>query len=175
MDFKFVTGKELDTHERNSIRNLVELYDSEFIPPLSARKSTTEKNLSGCDVIPSTEPYYNGLLEQNFILAVNDGNIVGFMSYIPKKHLVVDGKLDVSCEYISTIIVEEQYRNKGLTTEMYQTLMKSKDPKTTYATRTWSCNFAHIKVLKNLGFGQILKLENDRGPGIDTLYYLKLN
>jgi hypothetical protein len=38
-------------------------------------------------------------------------------------------------------------------------------------TRTWDGNAGHLKVLDRLGFSLLETLENDRGPGIHTVYY----
>lgn len=40
-------------------------------------------------------------------------------------------------------------------------------------TRTWSTNFAHIKILQAFGFETVKVLKNDRGSGIDTVYFKK--
>lgn len=38
-------------------------------------------------------------------------------------------------------------------------------------TRTWHTNYAHLKVLDKLGFSEIARLPNHRGPGMDTVYF----
>ncbi len=38
-------------------------------------------------------------------------------------------------------------------------------------TRTWSSNSGHLRILNALKFHQHCYLSNDRGPGIDTVYY----
>lgn len=43
----------------------------------------------------------------------------------------------------------------------------------TIATRTWSTNKTHIKILEGLGYIKIIELKDDRGSGIHTVYYSK--
>jgi hypothetical protein len=38
-------------------------------------------------------------------------------------------------------------------------------------TRTWSTNASHLDLLDELGFDLIKRVEDDRGDGIDTVYY----
>ena len=40
-------------------------------------------------------------------------------------------------------------------------------------TRTWSTNMAHIKILSKFDFEKMSVIENDRGEGIDKVYFKK--
>ena len=37
--------------------------------------------------------------------------------------------------------------------------------------RTWSTNRAQAHLMPELGFEEVLRLPNDRGCGVDTVYY----
>ena len=39
------------------------------------------------------------------------------------------------------------------------------------ALRTWSTNAAQLRLMEKLGFTCVLRLPDDRGPGVDTVYY----
>lgn len=41
-------------------------------------------------------------------------------------------------------------------------------------TRTWSTNDAHIHILQSIGFVMVKNIDNDRGIGINTLYFEKV-
>ena len=38
-------------------------------------------------------------------------------------------------------------------------------------TRTWDSNDRHLDLLSDLGFELLTRIEDDRGEGIDTVYY----
>jgi hypothetical protein len=60
----------------------------------------------------------------------------------------------------------------GYVDELYQTLFAHYE-KVNIFTRTWSANFAHIRILEKYGFRMIVELPNDRGIGIHTVYFQK--
>ena len=55
---------------------------------------------------------------------------------------------------------------------MYDVILNERKEKN-IATRTWSTNYAHMHILNNLGFKLVQRDINDRGPNIDSVYYLK--
>ncbi|MCR5754822.1 MAG: GNAT family N-acetyltransferase [Acetatifactor sp.] len=146
--------------------------DEEFIPPLSAREKTTQTNLgSGTGKKGGPKQYFEQMKTQAFVLYVRDEKVVGFLTYIPN-HVIEVQDARIICEYISTIVVAPDCRNKGITGKMYQALMENCTDKN-IATRTWSTNHAHIHLLEKLSFEQVLCIKDDRGKGIDTVYYMK--
>ena len=164
--------KRLTPEQKNDIWELVKAADREFIPTLSSREDTTQKNLTSQTGKREPTSYYNALLSQSFILCIENGRVAGFISYIPDYHLINDKGLDTVCDYVSTVIVSPDSRRKGYTTKMYKKLFSSGKGKTVM-TRTWSQNKAHIALLEKIGFKLVLTIENDRGKGIDTVYYLR--
>lgn len=168
--FKSVTT--LSKRYKNDIRKLVQASDSEFVPPLSARGSTTQKNLEESAATDAPTDYFNTLITQSFILCIKGFHVVGFLSYIPDHKLEAGDNVNMTCDYISTIIVDPRHRNHGITTAMYRKLFAHR-PGKIYATRTWSLNHTHISLLNKLGFSLILTLKDDRGAGVDTVYYSK--
>ena len=102
---------------------------------------------------------------------MNKGKIGGFMSFIKDYSLHLDDEV-VICDYITIIIIDSRYRNKGFTKKMYEVILKERKGKK-IATRTWSTNFAHMHILDKLGFKLVQRDIDDRGVNIDTVYYLK--
>ena len=158
--------------------------DDEFIPPLSSRESTVQKDLSpGETAAPQQDTervlplsYCEALLKQHFYIAVDDDRddpeerFVGFLSYIPH-HTVALSCGDVTGAYVSTIIVRKDFRCLGITRRIYGTILaEAGEP---VFTRTWSTNHAHLHLLQSLGFQLIETIPDDRGPDIDTVYYIK--
>ena len=78
----------------------------------------------------------------------------------------------VICDYITTIIIDKNCRNKGYTQKMYNILLNQRKDKK-IATRTWSKNLSHMHILDRLGFKLVQRDKDDRGVNIDTVYYLK--
>ena len=193
------------------LKTLLRWGDEQFVPPLSARHSSTQSDLAphAAAADHAIDDYYRALLEQRFLLAVDDGvdgngtdgngtdgngntdgnstdgnstdgngstdgkrTLAGFMSYRPDYACeYVDGGV---CTYVSTILVAEAYRGAYLTERMYRALFTLPDVAgTVVATRTWSKNGAHLHILGEMGFSLIKTLPDDRGPGIDTVYYAK--
>lgn len=176
------------------LKALLRWGDEQFVPPLSARHSSTQSDLAPHEAAAdhAIDDYYQALLEQRFLLALDDSDdtdadadadavgtdtdgkrtLAGFMSYRPDYACAyVDGGV---CTYVSTILVAGEYRGAHLTERMYRELFALPSVAgTVVATRTWSENGAHLHILKEMGFDLIKTLPDDRGPGIDTVYYAK--
>ena len=160
---------------RHQVYELLKKCDSEFVPPLSQRESTTQGILTGSGMDIQKEPlsYFQTLSCQSAILVVEQERVVGFMSY--RGHYICEDVQDqVPTIYVSTIIVDPSHRGQGLTRRMYQKLMElAQERALPISTRTWSTNHAHINVLSRLGFYELLRIRDGRGPGIDTVYFRK--
>ncbi len=167
----------LTARQKKDIKNLLVAADKEFVQPLSERHDTTQKTFGevrdngGNSGIP--QAYFDEMLKQSFILCLDHGRVIGFMSYRKDYNLAV-AEQEFVTDYVSTIIVSKAGRNKGYTQKMYQKLFEY-EPGKVYSTRTWSTNYSHIHVLEKLGFSLIERIKNGRGSGIDTVYYVKRN
>lgn len=72
--------------------------------------------------------------------------------------------------YITTVIVDPNFRNCGITGRFYDRLQNQFAGYHLF-TRTWSENIAHIRILSSHKFYEHERIPNDRGEGIDTIYY----
>jgi ribosomal protein S18 acetylase RimI-like enzyme len=169
----------VESEKLNDIWNILCECDKEFVPPLSARESSYQSNLTveeNNDVLPHS--YYEVMMKQHFILAIEEenGKVVGFMTF----------KNGYSCpelenyspsNYITTICVQKAYRNYGITRKFYSMIqsdaLPSKVKQPFISTRTWSTNDAHLHVLDSIGFKVSERLIDHRGPSIDTVYFAK--
>ena len=150
------------------IRQLLELADQEFIPPLSARTSTTQATLSDGNGGNGIDAYYSAMENQPVIVALEDGAVAGFMAF----------KFDHTCAeitrtpnvYASTCVVHPDHRGKGMMRKFYEEMIRLY-PDRPVCTRTWTTNVSHLHVLNKLGFSQIACLKDHRGPGLDTVYF----
>ena len=97
-----------------------------------------------------------------WIVALCDKRVVGYVG-----SQAVMGEADMM-----NIAVDPAWRRRGIARSFYDLLMSLFPEQTLLiSTRTWSTNNSHISLLEKMGFTGPLRIENDRGPGIDTVYY----
>ena len=147
----------------------------EFIPPLSHRNSTTQRELNLSSSSQSAKPtaYWKLMVRQQFLLALDGNKLIGFMSFVPKYDFGFGKSL-----YITTACVRNEYRNMGILNALYE-FMEEVVAKingiSLIGLRTWSTNEPHIHVLEKRGYARLKTLRDDRGVGIDTIYFGKEN
>ena len=104
---------------------------------------------------------------------MSNDNLLGFVSF--RHDYNVESLSDYSpCTYLSTIAVNPKFRGEKVATKLYDFMINEvpkKYPSKYLVTRTWSTNEIHIKLLKNLNFNLVKTVDNQRGGGIDTVYY----
>lgn len=155
-----------------AIKEYLVMADREFIPPLSSRGSSTQADLSGSGCSDGIEDYFRSMSSQPVITAVEDGRCLGFMAF----------KLDHTCDqigpdklpnfYASTCVVHPDTRGRGMMRGFYEAMIALYPSRDLY-TRTWHTNYPHLKVLDRLGFSEIARLPDHRGPGMDTVYFCR--
>ena len=155
---------------QHQILTLCRNSDQEFIPPLSQRSSTTQGNLIGGGE-NGIDAYCTEVLRQPILACIEGDMLLGFVSF--KENYTPEHYPDTKLPniYISTLILSPESRGKGLTKKLYTYLFTERFPNRSIYTRTWSTNAAHLKILRNFGFSEILCIPNHRGIGIDTVYY----
>ena len=172
MNFKIFNEQDKTVFE-NEIISMLSESDNDFVPPISARSSTLDKSFNGTPSESGILSYYREMKRQSIIGAFEDGELLGFVSY---RENFISEEIDVSQLpniYISTLVLAKKARGKGITKKLYSYLFSELYPERNIFTRTWSTNFAHINILSAFTFTEILRKENDRGAGIDTLYFKK--
>lgn len=160
------------TDLREPLHALLTAADQEFVPPLSARTSTTQSELSPeRPRSDGVDPYLTAMMEQHLLVAEQGDEVVGFLSYRPEHLVVVPGRqLLGPLAYVTTIAVHPTARGRGVARALYTSLIE-RSGEGRIATRTWSSNDSHIALLGSLGFVEAIRLQNDRGPSMDTVYY----
>lgn len=157
----------------SGIRRLLAAAESEFVPPLSARQGTTQTDGLDEQRNDALDAYYEQCIDQSFIIAHETGAVVGFLSFRPDYAIDELGGYTPS-NYVSTIIVDPDHRRHGYARRLYDELLTDppqslREPYVT--TRTWGSNDRHLRLLEQLGFELLTRIEDDRGEGIDTVYY----
>lgn len=173
--YKIIKMDCLKQEYERKIWDLLVMANKEFVPALSARKSSKQKRLDQTKTIITGEPleYYNAIKTQNFLGVINKDNLlVGFMTYISGYDIEELGDINPTA-YVTTVIVEKGHRNRGITTALYANLQQEviESGLKHISTRTWSSNYSHIHILTKLGFAEVKLLKNHRGDGIHTIYY----
>ncbi len=161
---------------KDDILELMKICDKDFVPPMSQRFSPFQTDLkpSSEDVENGILRYFNSMMKETVLCVIEDGQLLGFVTYVENiKYSTVITEKDSPNIYICTLIVNPKARGKGLTYVMYNYLFNEKFADRHLFTRTWSTNMAHISILKRYGFEEIHRIENDRGEGIDTVYFGK--
>ena len=172
LEFKLLNKEE---HEKyyDQIFEMMIAGDKDFIPPLSARSSTTQKDLSSQKgSMEGLKSYFEEMKSQRFMVCVDGDILVSFVSF---KENFTNDKIhseDLPNIYLSTLIMRPEYRGQKVTQTLYETLFCIYSGSSIF-TRTWSTNIAHIKILSKFDFETIATLKNDRGEGIDTVYFAK--
>lgn len=153
------------------IMKLLILCNNEFVPPLTLRNSTTQRDFASKQEDSSIPcNYFKNIINQQNFVALENGKVVGFMSF---KQDYISSEIPPSMTpnvYISTVIVHPLHRNKGITNKFYSELFIRFVGYHIF-TRTWSTNSSHIRILSSHKFYEYCRIKNDRGKGIDTVYY----
>lgn len=157
---------------KDELYKMLEDGDRDFVPPLSQRSSTTQQSF-GVGNKNGISAYFNMMLKQNIIGMFENGELLGFLSFIENyKSDFIDDNYENNI-YLSTLILSEKTRGKGVTYKLYDYIFNTLYPQKSIFTRTWSTNYAHIKILGKFDFQTIKTIKNDRGNGIDTVYFAK--
>jgi ribosomal protein S18 acetylase RimI-like enzyme len=150
--------------EKNDIWAILCNTNTEFIPPLSSRKSINQQDFVGLTLDVAPTRYYLGLQTQEWLLALDGSQVLGFLSFYRTLGNTI---------YISTVIVDPWHRGKKIGEALYEYVQKFSWWER-LRIRTWSTNNAHINLLKKMGFHSTLVIQDDRGTGINTIYFEKL-
>ena len=172
LEYKLLKKEEQEKYY-DQIFEMMVAGDKDFIPPLSARSSTTQKDLtSTAGSMEGLKSYFEEMKNQRFMVCVDGDILVSFVSF---KENFTNDKIhdeDLPNIYLSTLIMRPEYRGQKVTQTLYATLFDICKDSSVF-TRTWSTNIPHIKILGKFNFETIATLKNDRGEGIDTVYFAK--
>ena len=173
MKLEILSRTDKDFYE-DSIIDMLNVSDREFVPPLSKRSSTTQSDLSDRECSESgIIKYYKEMKKQEILGAFENGELIGIVSFRENYVCDVIAEDTLPNIYISTLVIKPEARGKHLTSQMYDYLFNRLYPEKNVFTRTWSTNAAHTKILDSFGFCELYRRKNDRGAGIDTVYFVR--
>jgi hypothetical protein len=193
-DSDFRPRSELESVYAKGIGDLIWDANEEFIPHLSYRKGSTGHSSVKNQIDLKTDglrDYTATMLTQKNILVFNTANdVVAFMSFrhdYDKRDYLTHPKLDIKwtdkVNYVTTIIVGQNYRGQKLSALLYD-YVESRLPISVHAnivaTRTWdgdkASNEKHISLLNKRGYKLTCTLHEERefeGSSHNTVYYAK--
>ena len=175
MEFVLLTEAQ-KLERRDEIIAMIAACDHEFVPPLSHRFSPSQTVFTpdACteDGLPG---YVEDMCKSSHILCAMEGDsILGFVAYrldMTNQYLTAETLPNL---YVAVLLVSPEARGRGITKAFYDHLFLEKYPDRNLYTRTWSTNQAHAKILRRFGLDIVIRIENDRGEGIDTVYFGKV-
>ena len=171
MEFVMMDAEQIATYAEE-ILSMLRCSDKEFVPPLSARSSTTQKDLSGGECSEEgIQSYFTEMCRQRILGAFEGSVLLGFVSFRENYTNDVIGSDCLPNIYLSTLVSKPEARGKGMTVKMYEHLFNRLYADRYILTRTWSTNYAHTRILEKFAFEELCRISNDRGAGIDTVYY----
>ena len=171
------SGDALNEQERNDIWEILKLCDNEFYPPLSERSSSYQKSFSQPSGTAGSEgprTYYNEMIKQEFLLTYIGEEMAGFMTFRTGYLYEKLGETYNPSLYMTTACVKPVYREHGIMSALYGQMEREMTTKfgcPVVTTRTWSTNETQMRMLTHRGYDQICVLKDDRGPGVDTVYF----
>ena len=113
-------GKRLTQEEKDQIWEILCECDGEFYPKLSARESSSQKQLivdegGAADVKPVT--YFKEMIGQEFLVAKDGERITGFMTF--KTDYICDALREFGISlYVTTVCVRHACRGQGIMKEL---------------------------------------------------------
>ncbi len=171
MEFLLLTKEEKELY-KDRIFDLISAADDDFLPPISQRRVDPVTNRNTFSDVKSDENirnYASAMAREQILAIFEEGALLGFVSFA--ENLENDVITEIPNIYIGTAVISPALRGRGTLTRAYDHLFSILFADRSIFTRTWSTNAAHIRVLDKFGFERIKTLQNDRGDGIDTIYF----
>jgi ribosomal protein S18 acetylase RimI-like enzyme len=133
-----------------------------------------QKNLESLKGNGDVSEYFEEMMKHKILGFIENNKIIGFVSFRENYLNDVITSQSLPNIYLSTLILSPSARGMGLTQKAYAHLFNELYPKYNVYTRTWSTNFAHVKILGRFDFTEFFRIKNDRGESIDTVYFEKI-
>lgn len=171
MELRILTAEDrVRYHDR--ILEMMKESDKDFVPPLSTRFSPKQTVFTGGE---GTEEglitYMQSMMKETMLAAFEGDLLLGFITFVENMTTDYFGEDTLPNIYLCTLVVSRAARGKNLTRTLYSHLFYERYAERSIFTRTWSTNGAHIHILDGYGFSELHRKPDDRGPGIDTVYF----
>lgn len=158
----------------SGVRELLEAVDEEFVPPLTDESRSGISRTEGEGGRTDVDGYVRRCLDRPLVGVVDD-DLLGFLSFARLRGgSAIEAYTPTN--HVEILAVDPERRGEGIATRMYRYLLDDlpESHRAPYvSTKTWAENDAHIRILERLGFDLVHRVPDDRGPGIDTVYYAR--
>ncbi len=158
--------REAKRTDYQQVKEFIELVDNEFCPPLSERGKGIPERIDSCLDRPESNYLVATLPEKKESGTYN--RFVGMIGYTQK------WKKDDKA-YINFLATHPEYRNLGISKKLclkLEDFLSNRDCRSVHVC-TWSSNPAAMRFYRELGYHTYTVVLNDRGRGINTIYYKK--
>ena len=175
MKTTILDGNKLSSSQKEQLYHLLVSREGDFIPPISERgEKSKEENI---------KEYFEHLLSMRMVLIEENVTMSNIPDEVREKEMHLAAYLafepehyfpptDETILYMSSAIVDPKYRGHHYLEEMYKCCFEEAGDRPV-GTRTWSTNGVQLHLLPKLGFEVAERIVNDRGEGIDSLYYIR--
>ncbi|MGN0328343.1 MAG: GNAT family N-acetyltransferase [Lachnospira sp.] len=172
----FVFRNGLTEEEKKEVYMILKECNEDFVPFLTKRSSTFQQNWSCTEETEQgIDAYIEEIEKQNNVLLKRNGKVIAFLSFRTPYTCRELKQYNKIC-YLTTICILKEYRGQKIAPQIYgqaERYIKDNYPDHIMALRTWSTNAAQLHMMEKLGFDCVARLNNDRGEGIDTVYFVK--
>lgn len=155
----------------DDIWKILTAVDKDFVPPLAMRRDSMNIDLDDVSLWSSPITFFEEVMTHHVLFATIDGDVAGISSFIPhRQHELLPDWSPMT--FVSTTAVMPALRRRGIGRALNEVLLAlPPDLASPYvARRTWSTNHSNLGLLRELGFKEVLRLPDHRGPGIDSIY-----
>lgn len=162
--------KLIDPLYKQKLLSLLLACDDDFFPTISAKRNPHDgKKETGLRI------YMDEKKDYHYLLVWDEGRLIAFSNF------VLDFTIPCFPDYpkslhIDTVCVERAYRNQGIGKRIYQyyeEMLPDAFRATYYTLETSSINKPQIKLMEKFQYEIICRITDDRGKGIDTIYFGK--
>lgn len=158
-----------------AVERLLAAADDEFVPSLTGSRRAGVSRSGEESGAGTLADYVDRCLERPMVGAFDGDDLVGFSSFHPlERAAALDGYTPTN--HVSILIVDSAYRGRGIARSTYRhllTALPADRRRPHVSTKTWSTNHAHLHVLDTLEFACVERIPDDRGAGVDTVYYAR--
>jgi ribosomal protein S18 acetylase RimI-like enzyme len=158
----------------DDIWQMLTTVDKEFVPPLSSRTEDALKMDTQSSMWGGPIAFFDMVMREHVFFATVDDRPAGFLSFRVKHSNPALPEYS-PCTYVSATVVLLRFRRMGVASMLNDALENLPESMSSpwIARRTWSTNESNLTLLAGRGFGEVVRLPNHRGAGIDTVYLVR--
>lgn len=172
-----VTTSMSDTDTQSLVKKMLEEHADDFVPSLQARISVAQSDFTDVATEVGVSRYLQSLVDAGMdcLVYLKENTPIGLLAYkrdLDSTDPLLYGVADDVSDYIATILVSKEVRGLRIADRLYEEVEKTSSSRS-IVLRTWSTNMPQRRIMSRRGYEQALVIKDDRGEGIDTIYFRK--